>query len=101
MVVLILLVIVFGLALLLTPAFFIAVPAWVGYRLWRQSPLHAERTARRETMALYRHAKRGRVRLSEADIEAALASRLPPDVPESLKLQLIEIGKAIFADEGP
>ena len=99
-IVLILLVIVFGLALLLTPAFFVAVPVWVAYRLWRQSPYLAERIARRETMTLYRHAKRGRVQLSEADIETALASRFPPDVPESLKLQLIEIGKAIFADEG-
>src|SRR5690606_14750037 len=95
MIVLILAVIVFGLALLLTPVFLLAVPAWVGFRLWRQSPYRAERAARRQTMALWRHARRGRVRLSEAEIEAALASRFPPDAPESLRVQLVEIGKEI------
>ncbi|MCK0103219.1 type IV secretory system conjugative DNA transfer family protein [Pseudohalocynthiibacter sp. F2068] len=97
---LMLLSLILSLAFLMTPLFLIAVPVWAGYRLLRHSPLLAEISARRETMALYRHARRGRDRLSDAEIETALASSFPPDVPESLRIQLIEVGKAIFADEG-
>lgn len=99
-VVLMLLALVLALALMLTPVFLIALPMWFGYRLLRESPFLAELSARQETMTLLRHARRGQVRLSEADIEGALASHLPPDTPASLKIQLLEIGKAIFANEG-
>ncbi|MCT8327935.1 type IV secretory system conjugative DNA transfer family protein [Acidimangrovimonas sediminis] len=100
MVVLILAIIALGITLALTPLVLVVVPFWVGYRLWRQSPYRAERAARRETIALYRHAKRGRVRLSSAEMEAALTLRFPPDVPDSLRLQLVAIGRTLFADEG-
>ena len=100
MVVLILLAVVLGLALLLTPLFVIAVPAWVGYRLVAQSATLAEWSARRDTMALYRRARKGQVRLSDLEIDQALAARFPPDVPDSLRVQLLEIGRALFAAEG-
>lgn len=97
---LILLIIVLTLALILTPVFFVVIPIWAGYRLVRESDFLAERSARRDTMRLFRHAKRGLITLSEGEIDTALAAAFPPDVPTPLRIQLIEIGMAIFAGEG-
>ncbi|MEO1478541.1 MAG: ATP-binding protein, partial [Bacteroidota bacterium] len=78
----------------------LAIPAYVGLRLWRESPAWAERLARRETETLYRHAIAGRVELSEEAIDAALMARWPTDMPDPLRIQLIEIGRALFRAEG-
>ena len=46
-------------ATIITPVAVIGVPAYVGFRLWRDSPARAERLAREETLALYEHAPGG------------------------------------------
>ena len=87
-------------ALILSWVALIAIPAYFGYRLYSESPKRLERLAREETQVLYDHARAGRVRLSEFEIEAALSKHWPPDTPHALKIQLFEIGKALFAAEG-
>lgn len=89
-----------ALALVLTPILLAAIPAYVFYRLYSESPRRAERLAREATMTLYHHALAGKVILTDDDIDAALAQSWPPDLPEALKLQLLGIGRALFADEG-
>lgn len=90
----------FCLALLLTPILLAVIPAYLFYRLYSESPRRAERLAREDTHALYHHALAGRVVLTEADIDMALARFWPPDMPEVLKLQLLDIGRALISDEG-
>ena len=87
-------------ALLVSYIALIAIPAYVGYRLYKESPRRLERLARNEAEVLYNHARSGVVQLSDDEIEAALARQWPPDVPASLRVQLLDIGKAIFAHEG-
>lgn len=87
-------------AVLLTPIVLVGFPAYVGWRWWRESPARLERVARRETERLYDHAQAGVVQLSEAEIDAALMRYWPGDVPEALALQLLAIGKEIYAAEG-
>lgn len=89
-----------ALALILTPIALVGIPAYVFYRLYRDSPARAERIASDETMALYHHALAGRVRLSDDEIDRALAQGWPIDMPAPLRIQLLEIGRALFADEG-
>ncbi len=89
-----------GLAIILTPVALVAIPAYVFYRLYSESPRRAERLAREATLTLYNHALAGQVVLTEEDINDALARTWPSDVPEALRLQLLEIGRALFADEG-
>jgi hypothetical protein len=88
------------LALILTPIALVGIPAYVFYRLYSESPRRAERIARTETMALYNHALAGQVSLSADEIEDALTATWPPDTPAPLRLQLLQIGQALFADEG-
>lgn len=76
------------------------IPAYVGYRLWSESPRRRERLAREETMTLYRHALAGTVALTEDEIDAALARRWPQDLPPALSLQLCAVGRALFEEEG-
>lgn len=90
----------FCLALLLTPILLAVIPAYLFYRLYKESPRRAERLARDDTLTLYNHALSGQVVLTEGDIAAALSHSWPPDMPEALKLQLLDIGRALFADEG-
>lgn len=90
----------FCLALLLTPIALAAIPAYVFYRLYTESPRRAERLARDATMTLYHHALAGQVQLSGDDIDETLSQGWPPDMPEALRLQLLDIGRALFADEG-
>lgn len=78
----------------------IAVPAYVGYRLYTENPKRLERLAREETEILYNHALSGQVRLSDDEIDAALSQYWPPDTPEPLKIQLLGIGRALLGDEG-
>lgn len=90
----------FCLTLLLTPLALFGIVAYFLYRLYRESPQRAERLARAETETLYHHARAGRVVLTDADIDEALTLNWPPDTPEPLRLQLLELGRALFADEG-
>ena len=99
-VLLILVAVVLVLALALTPIFLVGVPVLAGVHLFRRSDFIAERRARRETMQLYSHAKKGRSQLSDEDIDRVLSSKWPADVPETLRIQLLEIGRAIFTEEG-
>ncbi len=89
-----------GLAIIFSWVAIIAVPAYIGYRLYRESPGRLERLAREETMALYHHARTGSVTLSEDEIDAGLARHWPPDLPGALHLQLLGIGRELFAAEG-
>lgn len=88
------------LAMVLTPVLLVAVPAYVGFRLYRDSPTRLERLARKETMVLYEHARAGQAQLTDHEIDAALARHWPPDTPEPLRIQLLQIGRAILDDEG-
>lgn len=88
------------LTIVLTPIALVAVPIIVGIRLYRQSPNRLERLARAETETLYRHALAGQAQLTEEEIDSALARHWPPDVPEPLRVQLLQIGRAILDDEG-
>jgi len=87
-------------AILVSWVALVAVPAYIGYRLWSESPDRLERLAREETETLYRHALAGTVELTDAEIDAALAQHWPPDVPGALRIQLLEIGRALFSQEG-
>lgn len=87
-------------ALLVTPFALLGIIAYIAYRLYRDSPARAERLAHEETMTLYHHAKGGRVRLSDAEIEAALISAWPSGLPATMRSQLLEIGFELFEAEG-
>lgn len=87
-------------ALIVTPFILIGVPAYVGLRLYRESPKRLERLAREETQLLYDHARAGNVRLSDDEVEEALARHWPPDTPTALYIQLQELGRALLAQEG-
>ncbi len=88
------------LALIITPIILVGMPAYVFYRLYTESPKRLERLAREETQLLYDHALSGSVHLSDAEVETALAQHWPPDTPTALRIQLLEIGKTLFAQEG-
>jgi hypothetical protein len=92
--------VVLVLAALVSAVALIAIPAYIAYRLWRDSPARLERLARAETQQLYDHALAGSVRLSEHEIEAGLARHWPPDLPYPLRVQLLDVGKALFEQEG-
>ncbi|MEM7691051.1 MAG: ATP-binding protein [Pseudomonadota bacterium] len=87
-------------AVLLTTSALIAIPAYVGFRLWQDSPQRLERLARAETQALHDHAAAGTVLLSEGEIEAGLSRHWPRDLPHLLRVQLYVVGKELFAREG-
>ncbi|WP_299919328.1 ATP-binding protein [uncultured Roseobacter sp.] len=87
-------------AAIITPLFLIGIAAYVAVRLWYESPARAERLARAETMQLYHHAVRGQVQLSGEEIDAALSERWPATTPVPLRVQLLEVGRALFANEG-
>jgi hypothetical protein len=91
---------ILALAAILTPVLLVGIPAYVFYRLYKESPRRLERLAREETEVLYNHALNGQVRLSDAEIDAALSHHWPPDTPEPLKIQLLGIGRALLDDEG-
>ncbi|WP_216665564.1 type IV secretory system conjugative DNA transfer family protein [Pseudoruegeria sp. HB172150] len=87
-------------AVLVSYVALVGIVAYVGYRLWKENPWRLERVARRETELLYDHALSGSVQLLETEIDAALLHHWPPDTPEALQIQLLAIGKALFAQEG-
>jgi len=87
-------------AIFVTPFLLAGAALYVGIRLYRESPQRLERLARKETMLLYEHALAGTVRLSDDEIHTALAHHWPTDLPEALKIQLLEIGVALFEQEG-
>jgi Helicase HerA, central domain len=87
-------------ALLLTPVLLIGVPAYIGIRLYRENPARLERLARNQTNILYTHALAGTVQLTTEEIDEALCRTWPLDTPESVRAQLLNIGRALFVDEG-
>lgn len=95
---------IFGIAMMIaiivTPIALIAIPTYVGYRLYKENPKRLERLAREETQVLYQHALSGSVQLSEQEVNTALSRHWSPDLPDSLRIQLLDVGKAIFAQEG-
>ncbi|MEL7127918.1 MAG: ATP-binding protein [Pseudomonadota bacterium] len=78
----------------------IGIPAYVGYRLWKENPKRLERLAREETQLLFDHAQAGTVQLSEEEIMDGLTRHWSPDMPTVLGVQLMEIGRALFEAEG-
>lgn len=87
-------------AIVLTPLVLVGVPAYVGFRLWRDSPARAERLAAAETMTLYQHALTGQVALTDPEIDTALAAHWPDSTPDALRIQLVAVGRAIYEAEG-
>ena len=88
------------LAVIVTPIMLVGIPAYVFYRLWKESPKRLERLAREETRLLYDHAIAGSVQLSDSEVETALAAHWPHDTPMALYIQLQELGRALFQQEG-
>jgi len=88
------------LAVVVTPLFLIGAAGYVGLRLYLENPRRLERLARDETMLMYNHAVSGSVHLSRDEIDQALSRHWPVDLPAALRIQLLEIGQALFADEG-
>ena len=88
------------LAVVLTPFFLIAAAGYIGTRLYLENPRRLERLARTDTMLIYDHAVAGAVRLNEDEVDATLSRPWPVDLPEPLRIQLLEIGRALFVDEG-
>lgn len=88
------------LAIVVTPLFLIGAAAYVVVRLYLESPARLERLAREETELLYRHALSGTVTLTDEELDDALACTWPVDVPVTLRLQLLDLGRALFKDEG-
>ena len=88
------------LAVAVTPIACAGIAGYVGYRLYRESPARAERIARDETMAIY-HAARGRnVHFSDDQIADGLCAAWPANTPEPLRIQLLEIARALYDAEG-
>ncbi|MEM9270595.1 MAG: ATP-binding protein, partial [Pseudomonadota bacterium] len=94
------LVLLITLTVVVTPFALGGILAYVGYRLYKESPARAERIAREETMALYTAACAQNQTLTEAEIEQALTSAWPSRTPTVLRLQLLGIGQALFEAEG-
>jgi hypothetical protein len=88
------------LAVIVTPLFLIGAVIYVVFRLYRDSSARLERLARNETMLLYHHALAGQVTFSDDELENALTRTWPPETPEPVRLQLLEIGRTLYADEG-
>ena len=88
------------LAIIVTPIMLVGIPAYIFYRLWKENPKRLERLSREETMVLYDHALAGSAKLSDSEVETALATHWPHDTPFALYAQLQELGKALFAQEG-
>ncbi|UWR13403.1 type IV secretory system conjugative DNA transfer family protein [Sulfitobacter mediterraneus] len=84
---------------IVTPVLLIGIPGYIFYRLYKESPRRLERLAREETDVLYNHALSGSVQLSNQEIEDALGRHWPPDMPDALRIQLLQIGRALFANE--
>jgi hypothetical protein len=88
------------LAMFLAPILLFGLPIYIAWRLHMESPKRAERIAREETETIYRHALAGSVQMSEEDIETALRQHWPEDTPDVLVIQLLDLGKEIYALEG-
>ena len=91
---------IFLLAVIVTPVLLIGIPAYVGFRLWRENPARAERLAKAETLSLYQHAMAGQVQLSGPEIDAALSQHWSSQTPDPLRIQLLGVGRALFEAEG-
>ena len=87
-------------ALMITPVFLLGAGGYVGIRLYLESPARAERLAKEETMRLYQHAMSGRVGLSDHEIGQALSASWPASTPDPLRIQLLDVGRALFKAEG-
>jgi hypothetical protein len=87
-------------ALMVTPFFLLGAAAYVGGRLYLESPARAERLAKEETMRLYQHAMSGRVQLSDREVDLALSAHWPAATPDQLQMQLLGVGRSLFAAEG-
>jgi len=88
------------LAIIVTPMLLIGIPAYIFYRLWKEGPKRLERLSREETMVLYYHALAGSAKLTDSEVETALAAHWPHDIPKPLYIQLQELGRALFEAEG-
>ncbi len=87
-------------AVFVTPFFLLGLAAYIGGRLYLESPARAERKAKEETMTLYQHALSGQVQMSDEDVDAALSAHWPTATPNQLRAQLLAAGRALFAAEG-
>lgn len=83
---------ILAVASLVTTFSLFAIPAYIGYRMWKENPKRLERLACDETVILYNHTLAGSVRLSDTKIDAALAKHWPPDLPPSLRVATLGCG---------
>ena len=83
-----------------TPIAIAGIVGYVGYRLYTENPARLERLARAETETLYNHALAGSVQLTDEEINAALGQHWPADLPATLRVQLLDVGRAVFEQEG-
>ena len=88
------------LAVIVTPIMLVGIPAYVFYRLYKENPKRMERLARAETQLLYDHAIAGGIQLTDSEVETVLAAHWPHDTPIALSIQLQELGRALFRQEG-
>jgi len=87
-------------AVFVTPFFLLGIAAYVGGRLYLESPARAERLAREETMVLYSHAMKGQTQMDDTARDLALAAHWPATTPEPLKIQLLNVARVLFDAEG-
>ncbi|MEM7241810.1 MAG: ATP-binding protein [Pseudomonadota bacterium] len=88
------------LAVFVTPFLLFGVLVFAGVKLYLDNPKRLERLASEETEILYNHAKAGTANLTDEEIEVALEQHWPNNTPQSLKIQLFQIGKALLEQEG-
>lgn len=88
------------LAVVITPLALFGIAGYVGYRLHKESPARAERIARDQTMALYHAAQARSETYSDQQIDRLLSANWPKHTPEALRIQLLEVGRELFAAEG-
>jgi hypothetical protein len=88
------------LTIAVTPIAVVGIIGYVGYRLYNESPARREARARADTLALYHAAKAGSVLFSDDEIDTAISAAWPSNTPETLRLQLLQIGRTLFESEG-
>lgn len=89
-----------SLALVVTPYILISIPAFIGYRLYIDSPARHERIAKADTMAFLGHAQAKVIEFDDDEVEDLLTATWPRDMPTSLRVQLLDVAWQLLDDEG-
>ncbi|PHP65442.1 hypothetical protein CSC94_18965 [Zhengella mangrovi] len=81
------------------PVALVGIPAYLGYRLYRDSPRRHERIAREQTETLLAAVRDADAHLSEDEIRRALLAEVPAKTPRVVQDQLVEVGRRLFEAE--